>query len=195
MKKLTVLLTAGLFLFGMAGMAFAIPFTLDSYTVSLNTSEPGLVVYANDILTEPTTFNLNVGQSAPFTLFELGTDETWANLGEDTTPKPISVAFNFSTPSVNNDLNGTTTGVWAFITTWGNVNWNNPALFDFGTTGQFSLILNDANFGTPGHTDITGSIKYLTADTDPAPTPEPGTVLLLGIGLAGLAALKWRKRA
>jgi len=195
MKKMAMALAVGIFFLGVASIAQALPFTLDSYTVSLNQSDPGLKVYANKILDEPFTFNLNVGESQRFTLFNLGTRETWSNK-DDKVAMPISVDFKFSNPQANNSVNGITKGwtIW-FFASGGKVDWDGPAEFNFGNTGLFSLSLDDKLFSTPGETSVGGNIEYVAADTPTAPVPEPGTVLLLGLGLAGIAFMNWKKMA
>ncbi len=194
MKKMAMALAVGIFFLGVASIAQALPFTLDSYQISLNQSDQGLSVYAQKILDEPYTFNLNIGESQRFTLFKLGTEETWSN-PDDKVAKPISVAFNFSNPQANNSVNGITKGWTLFFLSGGKVDWDDPALFKFGNTGILSLSLNNELFGTPGKAFVGGNIKYVAADTPTAPVPEPGTVLLFGLGLAGIAFMNWKKMA
>jgi len=61
------------------GSADALQFTLDSYNVTLNNRDPGLVLYWNPILRMPASFDLEVGESRTFDLFQLGTNESWSN--------------------------------------------------------------------------------------------------------------------
>ena len=84
----------------MVGVAGALTFTLDSYDVTLNDSDPGLMLYWNPILSTPVSADFEVGDSLTFALFELGTDETWSN-PDDKVEKNITVDFDFSSPSVN----------------------------------------------------------------------------------------------
>jgi len=49
MKKLFIFLSALTLIFRMVGDASALQFTLDSYNVTLNNRDPGLVLYWNPI--------------------------------------------------------------------------------------------------------------------------------------------------
>ena len=166
MKK--IILTLAFVLF-MAGAAWADTFTLSSYDVSLNTSDPGLVLYWNPILTQPATWDLSVGGNTGwFDLFTVGTTESTVNLGEDTAQKPISVSFNWSAPTgtVPDTVNGETNGWTIFIIDGGIVDWDDsPAIFNFGSGGQFTLALQDGNFGVPGSTDIKAKLTYVSASS------------------------------
>jgi hypothetical protein len=55
----------------------------------------------------------------------------------------------------------------------------------------WTAVFNDIWPGQ-GYTNVGANGVQLAAD--PAPTPEPSTLLLLGIGLLGLLAYGWRKR-
>lgn len=165
--------------FGMVGTASAMVFTLDSYNVTLNESDPGLVLYWNPILTTPASVDLEVGESITFGLFELGTDETWSN-ADDKMEKNISVAFDFSSPEVYTTGTGKTVGdTWLFFS-WGEVEWNNPVEFSFGGIGLFTIDLEDDGFCTPGSTTIDATLTYVRA------VPVPSTILLMGSGLLSL---------
>lgn len=93
---------------------------------------------------------------------------------------------------------------------------NNPFTFTFGNGTQnlvisagflaglntLSLIVNDTNngiFGAPltNGVNISGYTVVASVSFDPVPNgvPEPASLALLGIGLAGLAAVRRRKTA
>ncbi len=194
MKKVLAT-TMVLGLLAWAGSAMATIFTLDTYTVNFNDSDPGLVLYVHDIFPEPYSADLIVGNSYDFNLFTVGTNEHYVNLFEDTVAKDISVNFAFSAPDdVNETISGESDGHWRlFRDDYGTVEWNNPATFTFGNGGLFTIALSDVEFGTPGSATVVATLDFVS-DSTPAPVPEPATMLLFGTGLLGLVGYS-RKRA
>jgi hypothetical protein len=66
-----------------------------------------------------------------------------------------------------------------------------PLTFTDGSeSGSFVLVLPDAvSLNAGGQVDLTGSIVD-ASETDPVPTPEPGTLLLTALGVFGLFVLR-----
>ena len=59
----------------------------------------------------------------------------------------------------------------------------------FGSGGSFSLLLQDATFGTPGSARVSGTFTYVSPSV-----PEPGTwaMMLLGFGAVVFAMRRRR---
>ncbi|MDY7033172.1 MAG: hypothetical protein SVY10_14850 [Thermodesulfobacteriota bacterium] len=153
MKKFLLFLCAITLVFMMVGTASALVFTLDSYDVTLNDNDPGLALYWSPILSTPASADLEVGDSITFALFELGTYETWSN-PDDEEEQIISVEFDFSSPEANATVTGETVGNTLLIFSWGEVEWNDSIEFSFGSTGLFTIDLEDDWFWTPGSATI-----------------------------------------
>jgi hypothetical protein len=201
-----------------ADPASAATFTLSNYTVSLHETDPGLVVYATDLATKPYSFELDgIGSQKTIPLFRLGTNEStvnWQN-GEDTTPYPISVLFEFSSPppGFSGTAHGTTTGVvntslfafldpcWKVYGGCGRVQWDNPTLLPFGDTGILSITLTERKFRVGDYSRVDATFTWLdgelTSTQDDGGTrnqvPEPGLLLMSAVGLA-MGAGRYRRR-
>jgi hypothetical protein len=174
-RRLVAPLVLGLLF--LAAPAQAALFTLDSYTTTFNMNDPGLVLWQQNLLGTPTSFNLNtVGQSFTTDLFRLGTNETNLNL-DDLKPHALNVNFKFSTPppGFGGNLQGVSGGFW-FKKGFGYAIWNNPLVLSFGNGGYLGISLTNATFGLPGSAVIQATFTLLQQSVTPPPPPPPTQV-------------------
>ena len=169
-------------------------------TVTGFTGSNGLIVQGSALPFGPTTLT-NLGDSFTTAVLTIGTPEGSVNLFEDTTPRQVSVDFAFLNPldASGGLVTGSTVGFFtlslfgscgAIAGGCGSVDWSNtPTIFNFGTGGSFSVLLQDATFTTPGTARVNGTFTYLTAAV-----PEPSTwaMMLLGFGAVGFAMRRRR---
>ena len=185
-----------------------------SFVVNANTSEPGLVI--NTLALGDGSFStpdILEGGTHTFDLFQIWTGEPTVN-GDDEVAMPISVQFTFTGPaSFGGTVDGDTRGSIHYIgfvapgillhEQQGWVYWSNALTLSYpgGGDGALTVTLSGENFNHgsygldegPGHGAIVRAT--FTNMADPTPAPEPATLAVLGLGLAGLGwAARGRKR-
>ena len=160
-----------------------------SYTVTSNNNPAtGLAVMTiNDFgaaTANPNTntfTGLNVAPLVPHfvDLFELFALEPSPYSGNDLVPQPISVTFNFTSPSaLSGTISGTTAGILGDDAL---LHWLAPINLNF-PTGKLTITLLDAPFSDFFNGVVTAVF-----------VPEPGTGLLMLLSLAGVVHSRQRR--
>ncbi|MDY6825384.1 MAG: PEP-CTERM sorting domain-containing protein [Thermodesulfobacteriota bacterium] len=205
MKTIIPILGTVLLTLGIAFNAGAAPYTFDmgaGSSVDTSGTNDVLKMFAtvNENL-DDIIFSLDDGQSETFYFATIGTTETWVN-DDDIQPGEITANIDFDIPDMTSAVDGKSigfAGCFHFIQGW-ILKWDDPVSVDLGETGEFTIELSDVAYGSwcwqgpDGTADVSATITYNPGgSSSPAPVPEPSTILLMGIGLAGLATLG-RKR-
>lgn len=166
-------------------------------SISVNTSDPGLVLYASAIAFSPFVLT-NPGDTHTANVMTIGTNENTINLSDDLTPLPVSAMFSFTSPTgAGGTITGSSSGFFRLLSSCGliaggcgQVDWNNPTVFNFGTGGAFSVTLTDVEFLTPGSATVKAKFKLLSNAV-----PEPATWAMMIIGFAAVGgALRTRAK-
>jgi hypothetical protein len=181
--------------------AYATTFT-GTQTPTVHSSGSGLVIETQSINSN-LNFTLNaVGQSVSSNLFNIYTNETQVD-PDDLSAKPISVAFNFTSPAFGGVLSGTTFGESFFgVFQNGALTWNNSGtgIFNFGNGGKLQVNLNDTEFnsglygldqGVRDGGTVTAKFTLL-AMTSAAPEPATWAFMIFGFGAAGYSLRRRR---
>ncbi|HET7314191.1 PEP-CTERM sorting domain-containing protein [Salinisphaera sp.] len=185
-----------------------------TYSVDANSSDPGLVIQTQDHSANPFSYDLAVGESVTFGLFDIWTNENsldtgFFSCGDDCDRLPISVAFGFLAPDVGQgSINGQTYGNFTGfldLAQEGRVSWDGPLSFGFGpnSDGLLRVSLSDENFnkGYFGLDEGRGSgatvnaTLTLVSDASAADVPEPGALGLFGLALAAIGFATYRRRS
>ncbi len=200
MKTLRQITSVILFAAAFQGL-MAVPLGYDigtGSTVTANTTDPGLIIGTSLSAGLPAVaFTLNDGQSSTFAFFNIWTDESSVNAGEDTVPKTISAYLDFAIPSPNSgttttgETYGVRSGLLGFYQN-GQLTWDGPVMVT-AADRTFEISLSDEvfNAGEFWGLGCKGATVEATVTQRSSSVPDSSATLsLLGFGMLAIAGCR-----
>jgi len=187
--------------------AYAVPIEA-TYSVDANNGD-GLLIETSDASPNPFIYNLMLGESQTFGLFNIYTNEGSVN-GDDQIARDIFVNFGFLQPdsgttTVSGETEGRFGGFFTLFAQEGHVSWDGPEIFTYGANsdGQIEVALQDAIFnrgnifglndGENRGATIFATITLLQEATV-SDVPEPHMLAMFGLLLVGVGFAAQRRK-